>query len=100
MKFLIHRLSEILILCVLTNGIKSDRIYIKGKRALRGADSMIITGAICDKCSKAQYWRTHLGKGDVVKWLREDGWSVGTMNKTTHEQRTLCPSCRGTKPKK
>lgn len=39
----------------------------------------------CDKCGE-QDWYVYTGKTHIIRWSREDGWSIG--------KQILCPSCR------
>lgn len=45
----------------------------------------------CDQCGK-QDWYDHTGKSHIIRWSREDGWSIG--------KRILCPECKAKKNKK
>ena len=39
----------------------------------------------CDHCGKEWRW-PHIGKTHVIRWAREDGWSIGKTIK--------CPDCK------
>lgn len=39
----------------------------------------------CDRCGKTS-WYGHIGKTYILKWSRENGWSIGKQH--------LCPNCR------
>nr|DAX39511.1 MAG TPA: hypothetical protein [Caudoviricetes sp.] len=55
---------------------------------------MFFSGCICDKCGASIYWKTGnrppLNKGELTRYVREDGWSVG-------KDKILCDKCRGVK---
>lgn len=39
----------------------------------------------CDRCGE-KIWYNHIGKTHILRWSRENGWSIGKKH--------LCPYCR------
>lgn len=52
---------------------------------------MFFSGCICDKCGASIYWKTGkrppLNKGELTRYIRKEGWSVG-------KDKILCDECR------
>lgn len=55
----------------------------------------VIACAVCDRCGDNKIYN-HIGKTYIVKWIREEGWSVTRKNK---KDIVLCPVCKHKKKK-
>ncbi len=55
---------------------------------------MLVIGAICDKCGRSELFQNHDTKKELIRMLRNKGWSIGKGRTFGAKDYTLCPYCR------